>query len=75
MTNEVNGSSLLRMIGFMAICVGAVWALQILAFGENGNIVARLSWVLGAASIAGAGAGLIFAASTLPQAQGAGLRA
>lgn len=71
MTNEANGPSLLRMIGFMAICVGAIWALQILAFGESGATLVRMSWVLGAASIAGAGAGLIFAASSLPQAQGA----
>ena len=68
MTNEANGPSLLRMIGFMAICVGVVWALQILAFGDAGAI-SRMSWILGAASIAGAGAGLIFASSTLPQAQ------
>ena len=67
MTNEPNGLSLLRLIGFMAICVGAVWALQILAFGDAGAVVSRLTWVLGAASIAGAGAGLIFAASSLPK--------
>ncbi len=71
MTNEANGPSLLRMIGFMAICVGAVWALQILAFGESGATLMRMTWVLGAASIAGAGVGLIFAASSLPEAQGA----
>ena len=69
MTNEANGPGLLRMIGFMAICVGAVWALQILAFGETGGVLTKLSWVLGAAAIAGAGAGLIFVASTLPEAQ------
>lgn len=71
MTNEANGPSLLRMIGVMAICVGAIWALQILAFGESGATLVRMSWVLGAASIAGGGAGLIFAASSLPEAQGA----
>lgn len=71
MINEASGPSLLRMIGFMAICVGAVWALQILAFGEPGTVLVRMSWVLGAASIAGAGAGLIFAASSLPQGQAA----
>ena len=69
MTNEANGPSLLRMIGFMAICVGAIWALQILAFGEAGSVLMRLTWVLGAASIAGAGAGLIFASSSLTEAQ------
>ncbi len=69
MTNEANGPSLLRMIGFMAICVGAVWALQILAFGEAGGVLTRLTWVLGAAAIAGAGSGLIFVASTLPGAR------
>lgn len=68
MTNELNGSSLLRMIGFMAICVGVVWAMQILAFGDAGAAIARLSWVLGASAIAGAGAGLIFAAAQLPPA-------
>ena len=71
MTNEANGPSLLRMIGFMAICVGAVWALQILAFGESGATLMRMTWVLGAASIAGAGVGLIFAASSLPEVQSA----
>ena len=71
MTNEANGPSLLRMIGFMAICVGAVWALQIFAFGEAGSVLTRLTWMLGAASIAGAGAGLIFASSSLPEAQNA----
>lgn len=71
MTNEANGQSLLRMVGFMSICVGVLWALQILAFGETGAL-SRLTWVLGAASIAGAGVGLIIAASTLPQARGAG---
>ncbi len=69
MTNEANGPSLLRMIGCMAICVSVIWALQILAFGEAGGVLTRLSWVLGAAAIAGAGAGLIFVASTLPGAQ------
>lgn len=69
MTNEANGPSLLRMIGVMAICVGAVWALQILAFGEGAAVLSRLTWVLGAASIAGAGAGLIYASSMLPETQ------
>ncbi len=71
MTDESNSSSLLRMIGFMAICVGAIWALQILAFGDGEEVMTRLTWVLAAASVAGAGAGLVFAASTLPDAQGA----
>lgn len=68
MAHEMNGAGLLRMIGFMAICVSVVWALQILVFGDAGAALARLSWVLGAAMIAGAGAGLVFASGNLGEA-------
>ena len=60
MTIEANCPSLLRMIGVFAIVVAAVWSLQILAFGEAGSAFSRLTWVVAAASIAGAGAGLVF---------------
>ena len=63
MTIETNGPSLLRMIGVMAIGVAALWALQILAFGEAGSAFSRLTWVVAAASIAGAGAGLVSVSS------------
>lgn len=66
MTNEMNGAGLLRMIGVMAICVSAVWILQILAFGEGSAALSRMTWILGAATIAGAGAGLVFVSSSLP---------
>ena len=67
MTIETNDPSLLRMIGVMAIGVAAAWALQILAFGEAGSAFSRLTWVVMAASIAGAGAGLVFVSSIPPR--------
>ena len=67
MTNELNGAGLLRLIGVMAIGVSAIWLLQILAFGEGSASLSRLTWILGAATIAGAGAGLIFVSSGLQE--------
>ena len=65
MENETNTSSnLLRIVGFMGICVGAAWALQVLGFGGEGS-VGRLMWVLASATIAGAGTGMIVAAGSL----------
>ena len=65
MDNSTNTSgNLLRIVGFMGICVGAAWALQVLGFGGEGSF-GRLMWVVASASIAGAGTGMIVAAGSL----------
>ena len=61
---NTNSSNLLRIVGFMGICVGAAWALQVLGFGGQASF-GRLMWVLASASIAGAGTGMIVAAGSL----------
>lgn len=70
----MTGSDLLRLVGFMGIMVGLAWALQILGFGDQ-SAMGRLVWVLAAASISGAGVGLVVASGTLPTAQTATARA
>ena len=64
----IGGNGLLRLIGFTGICVGVAWALQILGFGGEASAFGRFVWVMAAASIAGAGAGLIMASSALQDA-------
>lgn len=61
----ISKGDMLRLIGVMAICVGIAWACQILAFGSDGTALTRMVWVLGAAAIAGAGAGTVYTASSL----------
>ena len=63
-TSDNTSSNLLRIVGFMGICVGAAWALQVLGFGGAGSL-GRMMWILASASIAGAGTGLIVAAGSL----------
>ena len=64
MENSIVGSgNLLRLVGLMAICVGAAWVLQVL--GGNASTIGRTAWVVAAASIAGGGTGLIAASGAL----------
>ena len=63
-TTANTGGNLLRIVGFMGICVGAAWALQALGFGGEGSF-GRLMWILASASIAGAGTGMVIAAGSL----------
>ncbi|MCX8252440.1 protein of unknown function [Beijerinckiaceae bacterium RH AL1] len=61
----VTAGYLLRLIGFFAIAIGAAWAIQTLGFGHE-SVGGKLMWVVAAAAMAGAGAGLIVASSSLP---------
>ena len=61
---NTNSSNLLRMVGFMGICVGVAWALQVFGFAGQASS-GRLIWVLASASIAGAGTGMIVAVGSL----------
>ena len=65
--NGMATSGLLRMVGVMAICVGIAWVVQIFGFSHGPTAFSRLIWVVAAASISGAGAGLVVAAGSLPQ--------
>ena len=62
---NAGGNDLIRLVGFMGICVGMAWALQIAGFDDHGSAFSRFLWVMAAASIAGAGAGLVMASSVL----------
>ena len=69
--STMTSGNLLRLMGFMGVCIGFAWALQVLGFG-GASTMSRLLWVLAAASIAGAGVGLIAASASL---QGAPVKA
>ena len=73
MENGMTKSDLVRMVGFMGICVGLAWAVQILGLSHDGSVVGRLVWVLAAATVSGAGVGLIFTSSALQDSDGATL--
>lgn len=60
----ITAGYLLRLIGFFGICVGIAWAVQTLGFGHE-TLGAKLMWVVAAATMSGAGAGLIVAAAGL----------
>ena len=75
MDSTITSSNLLRLIGIMAIGIGAAWALQVLGFDGDNTAFARLMWVIAAASMAGGGAGLLIAAGNLPGADLAESRA
>ncbi len=60
----VTAGYLLRLIGFFGIAVGLAWAVQTLGFGHE-TVGAKLMWVVAAASMSGAGAGLIVASASL----------
>ena len=66
-TDTITSSNLLRLTGIMAIVIGAAWALQILGFAEDNTALARIAWIVAAASMAGVGAGLLIAANGLPE--------
>ncbi len=68
---NAGGRGLLRLIGYMSMCVGMAWALQVLGFSGEGSAFSRFLWVMAAASIAGAGAGLVMASSVIQQGEGA----
>ncbi len=65
-TDTITSSNLLRLIGIMAIGIGAAWALQILGFGADNTAFSRMVWIVAAAAMAGGGAGLLIAAKGLP---------
>lgn len=60
----ITAGYLLRLIGFFGIAIGIAWAVQTLGFGHE-SIGAELMWVVAAASMSGAGAGLIVASTSL----------
>ena len=59
----ITRSNMLRLLGLMAMGIGAAWILQVVGFGGDNSAETRLVWVFAAASIAGAGAGLLIAAA------------
>lgn len=61
----VTRGNLLRLTGVMGIAVGVAWAFQTLGFGGEGTVFSNMMWVVAAASMAGAGAGLVVAAGAL----------
>lgn len=61
---------MLRLVGVMAICVGAAWALQVLDFGHS-SAFSTMLWVLAAATVAGAGSGLVYTSVSMRQAEAA----
>jgi hypothetical protein len=65
----VTAGYLLRLTGVFGIAIGIAWAVQTLGFGHEA-IGAKLMWVVAAASMSGAGAGLIVASRTLDSEQG-----
>lgn len=65
MENGMARNDLLRMVGVMAIFVGIAWAIQIFGFSHGPVALARLMWVVAAAAICGAGAGLVLTAGTM----------
>ena len=58
----MNAGYLLRLVGFFSIAIGIAWAAQTLGFGHQ-SLGAKLMWVVAAATMSGAGAGLIVASS------------
>ena len=60
----VTAGYLLRLVGFFGIAIGIAWAVQTLGFGQE-SVGGKLAWVVAAASMAGAGAGLIVASTSL----------
>ena len=73
-TDTVTSSNLFRLTGIMAMGIGAAWALQVLGFDGDATAFTRMIWVLAAASIAGAGAGLMIASNGLPGSDAASSR-
>ena len=65
--DTITSDNLLRLIGIMAIGIGAAWALQVLGFSGNSTALTRMMWIVAAASMAGGGAGLLIAANGLPE--------
>ena len=61
----VTTSDLLRLVGVMSVGVGLAWAFQVLGFGADSTAFGQLMWVVGAAAIAGAGAGTLYIAKHL----------
>ena len=64
----ITAGYLLRLVGFFGIAIGIAWAVQTLGFGHE-SVGAKLMWVIAAASMSGAGAGLLVASSSLPTEQ------
>ncbi len=60
----ITAGYLLRLVGFFGIAVGVAWAIQTVGFGHEA-LGAKLMWVVAAASMCGAGAGLIVASSAV----------
>jgi hypothetical protein len=67
----ITRSNMLRLLGLMAMGIGAAWVLQVVGFGPDNSAETRMVWVLAAASIAGAGAGLLVAAGAIIDVDGA----
>ena len=67
-------TDLLRLIGVLAVCVGVAWAIQILGISSDATVVGRLLWTLAAASVCGAGVGLMVTAGSLSDAETVSVR-
>ena len=64
MENAISTSYLLRLVGVMAVCVGAAWAFQVVGLGGS-TAFGRLAWVISAAVVAGGGTGLILTSASV----------
>ena len=69
MENGKTNSDLLRLIGFMTVCVGIAWAVQTLGFSQEATLTGRLLWTIAAAAVSGAGVGLVLTAGSMPEAE------
>ncbi len=67
MENGKSQSDMLRLIGALAVCVGVAWAVQILGLNSDATVVGRLIWTLAAASVSGAGVGLLLTAGKMTE--------
>ena len=69
MENGKTQGDLMRLTGVMAVFVGIAWAIQILGLSQDPGVVGRLLWTLAAASVSGAGVGLVVTAGRMPERQ------
>ncbi len=67
MENGMTKGDLLRMIGFMAVCVSIAWAAQIIGLGYSDSAFGRLLWLVAAGSVCGAGVGLVLTAGAVAE--------
>ena len=72
MENGKSAGDMLRFIGFVTVCVGLAWAVQVIGFGDAAG-VGRFLWVMAAAVVCGGGVGLVVASNGLGEAETAAI--